>query len=209
MTYLKTALIATALTTATSTAAFADGHKSHDAKTMDKSMVSATAPMTDVRGVTKANDTIGEVLQADGQPDMQTDNELLTHDGDMLTKTEAKMMDSDNLIANNTIVVPSSSGAITTVSCPIGTTAQPDMTCMVTGNYDLEKSESSRKLENAADAKVMGATYQSKQVDWDKKAKWDANPETSADALSTMRPEYSLEYKGTLRPDTAVKPNIN
>jgi len=45
----------------------------------------------------------------------------------------AGLLDSDNRIDNNAIVVPSSSGAITTVSCPIGTTAKPDMTCHVTG----------------------------------------------------------------------------
>ena len=211
MTYLKSTLIASALTAATASMAFAGDHmkKDHDtdAKIMTKTTVTSSAVTPEIGGVvnTKANDTIGEVLQADGQPDTQADFELLTHDGDMLTKTEARMMDSDNKIANNAIVVPSSAGAITTVSCPIGTTAQPNMTCLVTGNYDMVKSETLRKLEINSDTRVMGAiSTDSDMSDWEK-TDWD-EPKTLS---TTQNYDVDAEYKGTLRPDTVVVSNID
>ena len=219
MTYLKSALFGSAIALAASSAAFA-GDKNMKMETsadgatwtettmtkseimteskmeMDTSVTSMT-PKMDVMGVTTTantlkNDTIGEVLQADGQPDTQKDYELLTHDGDMLTKSEALAMDSDSKIANNAIVVPSSSGALTTVNCPIGTTAQPDMTCHVTGNYSLETSEALRKQEMVEEGKVLGAVEMntevtvttSEEMDWDNKY----NP--------------NKEYLGTLRPDS-------
>ena len=193
MTYLKSALIASALTAVASSAAFAGGDTQYktDVKMMDKNALQTSTSMqsqAQTTTLTKANDTIGEVLQADGQPDTQSDYELLTHDGDMLTKREALMMDSDGRIANNAIVVPSSSGAITTVNCPIGTTAKPDMTCHVTGNFDLERMDNLLKQENKADAKVMGVVAYESDIDY------NAN-------------DYS-NYKGTLRPDSVVVNNI-
>jgi len=86
---------------------------------------------------TLRNDTVGEILQADGDADPETDRKLLMSNGDQMTKAKLIMKDSDNRASNNAIVVPTvDSNILTTVSCPVGTTAQPDMTCMVTGNYN-------------------------------------------------------------------------
>ncbi len=216
MTYLKTTLIASALTAATSTAAFAGGDKMHKTtNAVEKTTVTTTAPMTEVRGattLTQANDTVGEILQADGQKDTQKDFELLTHDGDMLTKSEAKSMDSDKMIANNAIVVPSSTGAITTVSCPIGTTAQPDMTCHVTGNYSLEKSEALRKEEVKSESQVLGAVeYDVETTPMMEKTHWDRDeidPANWNSQASSTTYIIDTEYKGTLRPDTVVVDNV-
>ena len=57
-------------------------------------------------------------------------------DGTEETKGDLLAAESDDEIASNAIVVPLLNEApITTVSCPIGTTAQPDMTCLITGDY--------------------------------------------------------------------------
>ncbi|WP_026942446.1 hypothetical protein [Hellea balneolensis] len=82
------------------------------------------------------NDTAGEILQADGDADPETDRKLLMSNGKQMTKSKLIIKDSDNRAANNAIAVPAiNSDILTTVSCPVGTTAQPDMTCLVTGNY--------------------------------------------------------------------------
>ena len=84
----------------------------------------------------KRNDTIGEILQADGDADPEADRKLLMSNGDQMKKSTLIMKESDNMAANNAIVVPTvNSKVLTTVSCPVGTTAQPDMTCLVTGDY--------------------------------------------------------------------------
>jgi hypothetical protein len=194
------------MTLAASSAAFA-GDKNMKMKTssdaaswtdsnMIKSETMSEARMMDAASAatpaaTFANDTIGEVLQADGQPDTQNDFELLTHDGDMLTKAEALTMDSDNRIADNAIVVPSSTGALTTVNCPIGTTAQPDMTCHVTGNFSLERTEALRKQEMAEDSQVLGATevYSEMSVTKTGDMNWDNKYDPNKEYLGTLRPD--------------------
>ena len=151
MTYLKTALITSALAVAASGTAYADGHKNHDTdmKAMDKATVTAT---TETPMLTKANDTVGEILQADGQPDTQSDYELLSYDGKMITKAKAKAIESDNYLPNNAIVVPSSTGAITTVNCPSGTEAQPDMTCLITGETKFRNDTLTYSADQGVDA---------------------------------------------------------
>lgn len=85
----------------------------------------------------KVNDTIGEILQADGDADPEADRKLLMADGEQMKKSTLIRKESDNTAANNAIVVPTlGTNVLTTVACPVGTTAQPDMTCLVTGNYD-------------------------------------------------------------------------
>jgi len=88
----------------------------------------------------KVNDTVGEILQADGEPSIQSDQEIIVED---YTITEAKFRsaDDDGMIKDNAIVVPGSGGTTTTVTCPAGTTAQTDMTCMVTGDYMPDLNE--------------------------------------------------------------------
>ena len=86
---------------------------------------------------TLANDTVGEILQADGDADPEADKKLLMANGDQVKKSVLIAKESDNSAANNAIVVPTvGSEILTTVSCPVGTTAQPNMTCLVTGNYE-------------------------------------------------------------------------
>lgn len=145
ITYLKTVLFTTVFLLAAGSSA----HAGDVMKPKMETMNAKPAPAASAQILTKANDTIGEVLQADGQPDEQKDFEILTHDGDMMTKQKARLIDSDSRIDNNAIVVPSSSGAITTVSCPIGTTAKPDMTCHVTGNFDLERMTALKEADSA------------------------------------------------------------
>ncbi|MEL7232528.1 MAG: hypothetical protein AAGJ85_08465, partial [Pseudomonadota bacterium] len=56
--------------------------------------------------------------------------------GDQTIKDDAfRAVDDDGKIADNAIVVPGSADTITTVTCPAGTEAQPDMTCLITGDY--------------------------------------------------------------------------
>ena len=113
------------------------------AKMMTQNMTSsamiAPAATTSVQGAEamKVNDTIGEILQADGDADPEADRKLLMANGKQMKKSTLIMKESDNSAANNAIVVPTiGSNVLTTVACPVGTTAKPDMTCHVTGNYD-------------------------------------------------------------------------
>ena len=112
------------------------------AKMMTKDMASsamiAPAATTSVQGAEamKVNDTIGEILQADGDADPEADRKLLMADGKQMKKSTLIMKESDNSAANNAIVVPTvGTNILTTVACPVGTTAQPNMTCLVTGDY--------------------------------------------------------------------------
>jgi len=85
----------------------------------------------------KVNGTVGEFLQADGEPDVQTDREILMSNGDQMTKSKVTALETDGQVKNNIIAVPTlNSNVVTTVSCPVGTTAQIDMTCLVTGDYE-------------------------------------------------------------------------
>lgn len=88
----------------------------------------------------KVNDTVGEILQADGEPSVQSDDDIIVEDY-TIEDDEFRAADDDGMIADNAIVVPGSEGTITTVTCPAGTTAQPDMTCMITGEYEPDLDE--------------------------------------------------------------------
>ncbi|MGB3456804.1 MAG: hypothetical protein WBG08_11720 [Litorimonas sp.] len=87
----------------------------------------------------KYNDTVGEILQADGEPSIQSDEDIIVMD-DTVNEDVFRAADDDGMVADNAIVVPGSNGTLTTVTCPAGTTAQTDMTCEITGEYkpDLE-----------------------------------------------------------------------
>jgi hypothetical protein len=82
----------------------------------------------------KINDTVGEVLQADGEPSIQSDEEIIVMD-DTVRENAFRAADDDGMVADNAIVVPGSNGTLTTVTCPAGTTAQTDMTCKIDGDY--------------------------------------------------------------------------
>ncbi|MEM7729987.1 MAG: hypothetical protein AAF311_12055 [Pseudomonadota bacterium] len=82
----------------------------------------------------KINDTVGEILQADGQPSIQSDEDIIVMD-DTVNEDVFRAADDDGMVADNAIVVPGSNGTLTTVTCPAGTTAQTDMTCEITGDY--------------------------------------------------------------------------
>ena len=113
------------------------------AKMMTKQMTSP-ATLTPTRTATsknaeamKVNDTIGEIIQADGDADPEADRKLLMASGQQMAKSTLIAKESDNKVSNNAIVVPTvGTNVLTTVACPVGTTAQSDMTCLVTGNYE-------------------------------------------------------------------------
>jgi len=195
MTYLKTTLIATALTAATGSIAFADGHKDgdhdmHDKMKTEKAMESKSTYNKDMKSETwntdqmeasKVNDTAGEILQADGEPSIQSDREYVTYDGDQ--KVHGINPAAHSEISKEAVVVPGSNNSLTTVSCPEGTVAQADMTCMIKGQFDMENSLTTYM----SNSDVAGA------VEYNN---WSGNYETDT------------EYKGTLRPDTVVVDNL-
>ena len=82
-------------------------------------------------------DIVGKALQTEGLVSTSSEK-LLMADGDRVKETRIVSQEADNTAANNAIVVPTVGGSelLTTVSCPIGTTAQPDMTCLVTGDFN-------------------------------------------------------------------------
>jgi hypothetical protein len=88
----------------------------------------------------KVKETVGEILQADGEPSVQSDDDIIVEDY-TIEDDEFRAADDDGMIADNAIVVPGSEGTITTVTCPAGSTAQPDMTCMITGDYEPDLDE--------------------------------------------------------------------
>ena len=97
---------------------------------------------TEVRGAVemnsvKMNDTVGEVLQADGEPSIQSDEDIIVMD-DTVNENAFRAADDDGMVADNAIVVPGSNDTVSTVTCPAGTTAQADMTCLITGDYEPE-----------------------------------------------------------------------
>lgn len=144
MTYLKTAL-ASAAALAVAAPAFAGDHKDKmkkDGEYKTKTTVTMTETETEVMGAVemnpvKINDTVGEILQADGEPSIQADEDIIVMD-DTVNEDVFRSVDDDGMVADNAIVVPGTNGAITTITCPAGTTAQTDMTCLITGDYQPE-----------------------------------------------------------------------
>jgi hypothetical protein len=104
-----------------------------------KVKTTTTAETTEM-DASKINDTVGEILQADGEPSIQSDQEIIVEDY-TIEDDEFRTADDDGMIKDNAIVVPGSAGTLTTVTCPAGTTAQPDMTCMITGDYQPDLDE--------------------------------------------------------------------
>lgn len=140
MTYFKTAL-ASAAAIALAAPAFAGDHDKmkKDGEYKSKTTVTMTETETEVRGAVemnpaKVNDTVGEILQADGEPSIQSDEDIIVMD-DTVNEDVFRSADDDSMIADNAIVVPGSNGTLTTITCPAGTTAQADMTCLITGDY--------------------------------------------------------------------------
>ncbi|GLQ22057.1 hypothetical protein ACFFUB_08355 [Algimonas porphyrae] len=141
MTFLKTTL-ASAAAIALAAPAFAGDKpmkqdKDYEAKSEAVIIVSETE--TEVMGATemhpsKVNDTVGEILQADGEPSIQDDGEIIVEDY-TIEEDAFRAADDDGMVADNAIVVPGTAGTLTTVTCPAGTTAQIDMTCLITGEY--------------------------------------------------------------------------
>ena len=211
MTYLKTALIASAASAlAISTASAGEKHwdKAETKMKSETKTVTTTAKdeMKQDRKMLKAkhDHTVGEILQKDGELHTKADQELLTHDGDKQTKAKIKSWESDNQVADNAIVVPSSAGAATTVSCPVGTTAQPDMTCLVTGNFDADRTQALRMEESEMKTEVAGVVEMDERYN-----STEMNMSTSNDmTYGESRTYLDTEYKGTLRPDTVVIENV-
>ena len=148
MTFLKTALTTTAALAVAVPAFAGDKAKTADAAMMksDTAVVTTTTVTEmetdmEVMGASetmmhpsKVNDTVGEVLQADGEPSIQADQEIIVDRGQM-TDAEFRALDDDGMIADNAIAVPGSNGTVSTVTCPAGTEAQTNGTCLVTGNW--------------------------------------------------------------------------
>lgn len=87
----------------------------------------------------KIYDTADEILQSNGDRVPTANNAVPMTYGYEKNKSTLMRQDSDNQLADNAIVVPAvNSKAITTVACPVGTSAQPNMTCLVTGNFSLD-----------------------------------------------------------------------
>ena len=106
-----------------------DGHM--DAKTHAKAKMHKRS-----MDHTQVNTNIDELLQADGKRYQQGDDKAVMARGGEMIKDRLIRAESDNKIKNNTIVVPAvNASPITTVTCPVGTTAQPNMTCLITGDY--------------------------------------------------------------------------
>jgi len=148
MTNLKTTLVSVAALAIAAPAFAADGHmeKKHDAemKKAEATMTMANETRPDMASAemdpSKVNDTAGEILQADGEPSMQSDDDIIVEDY-TIEDEDFRAADDDGMIADNAIVVPGSAGTLTTVTCPAGTTAQVDMTCMITGDYSPDLDE--------------------------------------------------------------------
>lgn len=148
MTYLKTALASCAALALAAPALAGDGHmkkKNYDAATATQTTVISTTSENRVMSATetrdvpfeKINDTVGEILQADGEPSIQSDGEVVMADGHTVDADILRVAD-DGMTLDNAIAVPGSNNTVTTVMCPAGTTAQVDMTCLITGDYDAE-----------------------------------------------------------------------
>ena len=110
--------------------------KSHSMKS-DKSMEMEN---TEVRGAVLKNESTGEILQSNetNVPRMSGDDKLLMSEGDVKEPAAINMQENPSTAKDNAIVVPTEDNPnlATTVTCPAGTTAQPDMTCHVTGDYE-------------------------------------------------------------------------
>ena len=113
------------------------------AKKMTKASMATTTQVTaipnDSTQVLSSSEEamIGKALQTEGVVNVNSEK-LLMADGDRVKETTIVTVEADNTAANNAIVVPtvgSGPELLTTVACPIGTTAQPNMTCHVTGDY--------------------------------------------------------------------------
>lgn len=167
MTPSKTFIASLVIATFSLSPAFADGHmekkegqhmdkthseKTHSEKTMKKKMMSDSKAKMDsdmgadtkvmtqkaYKGTLRPDVSVGTVLQEGTIATKPSDKDMMMYDGDLKMKSKVKAMDGDKTIKNNTIVVPSDTKALTTVTCPAGTTAQADMTCMITGDYKTE-----------------------------------------------------------------------
>lgn len=165
MTHSKIFITSLAIATFSLSPAFADGHmekkdgqhmdKTHSEKIMKKKTMSdVKTEMGDVKtemsnetkatiqkpykGTLRPDASVGTVLQEGTIATIPSDKDVMMYDGDLKMKSKVKAMDSDKMIKNNTIIVPSNTKALTTVTCPAGTTAQADMTCMITGDYKIE-----------------------------------------------------------------------
>ncbi|MGB6229785.1 MAG: hypothetical protein WBF53_06610 [Litorimonas sp.] len=159
MTYLKTALASAAALALAAPALAGEGpvKTSGDYNAKMKVETETTAVMeteqnTAVMGAVetipaeKINDTVGEILQADGEPSIQDDMEVVMADGHTVHK-QTLLNAGDGMAVDNAIAVPGSNGTVTTVMCPAGTTAQLDMTCLITGDFEAELIDEDREMK--------------------------------------------------------------
>lgn len=150
MTYFKTALTSVAAIALAAPAFAGQQGKTSDHTMMDKAEMitqmetqtqskTTIETRTDVMGAmddARLNDTVGEILQSDGEIIDDADQEIIV-DMTEMTESEFRTEDDDGMVRDNAIVVPGSAGTITTVTCPAGTEAQTNMTCLITGDFEF------------------------------------------------------------------------
>ena len=148
MTYLKTALASCAALALAAPALAGDKDmkpKNYDSAMTTQTTIVTPSPKNQVMSATetrdvpfeKINDTVGEILQADGETSIQSDGDVVMADGHTVDADILRAADNGSTL-DNAIAVPGSNNTVTTVMCPAGTTAQVDMTCLITGDYDAE-----------------------------------------------------------------------
>ncbi len=151
MTYFKTALICTVATFALASTSFAGekgdyNKKNKDAQSKmkmdqktDKKWNAETKANTYMTGATDSGNYVGDILQSNETniERAENDDKLLLSNGKAIQEGTIDSAEGDMTVLDNAIIVPTTDGEFaTTVACPIGTTAQADMTCLVTGDYN-------------------------------------------------------------------------
>lgn len=106
--------------------------------TMKRSMTESSMK-SEVRGAVETGSDMGEILQSNKTNVARSgaDDKLLMSKGQIKSEAQINAEERSSSAMDNAITVPTESNPnrVTTVSCPAGTTAQADMTCLVTGNW--------------------------------------------------------------------------
>lgn len=106
-----------------------------EAKTMAKTKMKSEGKAMMATEGEAMMETAGEILQSGEEVTAPADKELMMSEGDVEPKAVVVATEGEMALEGKTIVVPGSSDTVTTVTCPEGTTAQADMTCMITGDF--------------------------------------------------------------------------
>jgi len=118
-------------------------HEEHSVKHAEHMMSETSVEGTsNIEGdmIMDSEDRVGQILQTDNMAGKDSPGEeVMMYDGEVEDKMVVKAEDDDGQIKDNAVVVPSlTSETITTVTCPPGTEAQENMTCLITGDFDFD-----------------------------------------------------------------------